>query len=276
MSGANGRAPRGRLPDAAATLAWLIEAGADEAIGAAPVDRYAAAAPIPTPEQPAHAIPRPAAPALPASADLPLSGREAASNARALAESCADLDALRAALAGFDGCALRKTATNLVFADGNPAASVMLIGEAPGRDEDLRGLPFVGRSGQLLDLMLGAIGLDRDTVYITNLLPWRPPGNRKPTTAEMTICLPFLERHIALQNPKVLVFLGGTAAGALLGVADGIMRLRGRWLNYELAGRTVPALPTFHPAFLLRQPARKREAWSDLLMLQDRLADLPA
>jgi DNA polymerase len=171
---------------------------------------------------------------------------------------------------------LRKTATNLVFADGNPAASVMLIGEAPGRDEDLRGLPFVGRSGQLLDLMLGAIGLDRDTVYITNLLPWRPPGNRKPTTAEMTICLPFLERHIALQNPKVLVFLGGTAAGALLGVADGIMRLRGRWLNYELAGRTVPALPTFHPAFLLRQPARKREAWSDLLMLQDRLADLPA
>jgi DNA polymerase len=280
MSGADGKGARRRLPDAAAMLAWLVEAGADEAIGATPVDRYAAsaAAPAPIPD-PAPAMERqtqPAPPAFAAAGDLPLSGREAASSARVLAESCADLDALRAALAGFDGCALRKTATNLVFADGNPAAPVMLIGEAPGRDEDLRGLPFVGRSGQLLDRMLAAIGLDRDTVYITNLLPWRPPGNRKPTTAEMTICLPFLERHIALQDPKVLVFLGGTAAGALLGVTDGIMRLRGRWLNYDLGGRVVPALPMFHPAFLLRQPARKREAWTDLLMLRDRLAELPA
>jgi DNA polymerase len=280
MSGADEKGTRRKLPDAAAMLAWLIEAGADEAIGETPVDRYAASAAAQA-APPASAADQPAGPPrvtparIPAAAgEAPLSGREAASSARALAESCSDLDALRAALAGFDGCALHKTATNLVFADGNPAAPVMLIGEAPGRDEDLRGLPFVGRSGQLLDRMLAAIGLDRSTVYITNLLPWRPPGNRKPTTAEMTICLPFLERHIALQDPKVLVFLGGTAAGALLGVTDGIMRLRGRWLNYDLDGRTVPALPMFHPAFLLRQPARKREAWADLLMLRDRLDDM--
>jgi DNA polymerase len=281
MSGADEKGTRRRLPDAAAMLAWLIEAGADEAIGEMPVDRYAAStapvpAPIPEPAPMAERQPRPAPQLFAAAGDAPLSGREAASSARVLAESCADLAALRAALADFDGCALRKTATNLVFADGDPSAPVMLIGEAPGRDEDLRGLPFVGRSGQLLDRMLASIALDRSTVYITNLLPWRPPGNRKPTTAEMTICLPFLERHIALQNPKMLVFLGGTAAGALLGVTDGIMRLRGRWLNYDLGGRIVPALPMFHPAFLLRQPARKREAWADLLMLRDRLAELHA
>ncbi len=286
MSGTDGKDARRRLPDAAAMLAWLIEAGADEAIGATPVDRYAAsAAPIPAAilapapaaeRRPPPARPRPMPQPFAAAGDALLSGREVASSARDLAESCADLAALRAALTDFNGCALRKTATNLVFADGDPAAPVMLIGEAPGRDEDLRGLPFVGRSGQLLDRMLASIDLDRSTVYITNLLPWRPPGNRKPTTAEMTICLPFLERHIALQNPKVLVFLGSTAAGALLGVTDGIMRLRGRWLNYDLDGRTVPALPMFHPAFLLRQPARKREAWADLLMLHDRLAGLHA
>ena len=145
----------------------------------------------------------------------------------------------------------------------------MLIGEAPGRDEDLRGLPFVGRSGQLLDRMLAAIGRDRSDVYITNVLPWRPPGNRAPTASETLTCLPFLERHIALARPEVLVFLGGTAAKALLDVSEGIMRLRGKWLSYALDGRQMPALATFHPAFLLRQPARKREAWRDFLTLQD-------
>jgi DNA polymerase len=179
-------------------------------------------------------------------------------------------------VAGFDGCALKHTATNTVFADGNPSAPVMIIGEAPGADEDRIGRPFVGRAGQLLDRMLAAIGLDRQSVLITNVIYWRPPGNRTPTTAEIASCLPFVLRHVALVSPKVLVLCGGTAAGALLPQGQGITRLRGRWFDLAIPGldTPVPTLPMFHPSFLLRAPERKREAWRDLLALRARLDEL--
>ena len=181
--------------------------------------------------------------------------------------------ALEALIAAFEGCALKRTATNTVFADGNPAAPVMIIGEAPGADEDRIGRPFVGRAGQLLDRMLAAIGLDRQGVTITNVVYWRPPGNRTPTTAEIASCLPFVLRHVALVGPKILVLCGGTAAGALLPQGQGITRLRGRWFDLEIPGLVdpVPTLPMFHPSFLLRAPERKREAWRDLLALRARL-----
>jgi DNA polymerase len=193
-----------------------------------------------------------------------------ANSARELAAAATDLAALAKALATFDGCALRDTATNLVFADGNPDSHVMIIGEAPGADEDRQGLPFVGPAGQLLDRMLATIGLDRSSTYISNILPWRPPGNRKPTPNEVTICLPFLRRHIELANPKILVLVGGTSAQALLGASQGITRLRGRWHDYtgiESGSKNpgpIPAMPIFHPAYLLRKPGMKREAWRDL------------
>lgn len=195
--------------------------------------------------------------------------------ARALAAASATLDDLRSALLGFEGCALKRTAINLVFADGAPGAPVMFVGEAPGADEDRQGLPFVGASGRLLDRMLAAIGLDRSGVYISNILPWRPPGNRTPTGAEIGVCLPFIERHIALAQPRVLVFLGGTAAKTLLGRTEGIMRLRGRWFDYRITAgaedMAVPALASFHPAYLLRSPGQKRLAWRDMLELRRRL-----
>ena len=168
---------------------------------------------------------------------------------------------------------LKRTATNTVFMDGNPAARIVIVGEAPGAEEDRIGRPFVGRAGQLLDRMLAAIGLDRTQVQITNVIYWRPPGNRKPTAAETAACLPFVLRHIALARPLVLVLAGGTAASTLLPVTDGITRLRGRWFELAVPGldASVPTLPIFHPAFLLRTPARKREAWRDLLALKARL-----
>lgn len=197
-------------------------------------------------------------------------------NAREAAKAAMDLTALRAALEQFEGCALKKTATNLVFADGNPAADVMLIGEAPGADEDRQGKPFVGVSGQLLDRMMASVGLDRSTFYITNVCFWRPPGNRKPTEAELAAQLPFVTRHIELVRPKVLVLVGGSSAQGLLGLNDGITRLRGRWFDYRSPGLegAIPAIPIFHPAYLLRQPSLKRETWRDLLKLQHRLAEL--
>jgi len=195
--------------------------------------------------------------------------REAAGLARSLEE-------LRAALGAYDGIGLKRTATNLVFADGNPQASVMLIGEAPGADEDRQGLPFVGVSGQLLDRMMAAIGLDRRTFYITNVCFWRPPGNRKPTDLELAAQLPFVERHIALVSPKVLVMVGASAAQGLLGTSEGITRLRGRWFEYRNpgGGDPIPTLPVLHPAYLLRQPSLKREAWRDLLTLRARLEEI--
>ena len=181
------------------------------------------------------------------------------------------LEELRKALADFDGCSLKFSAKSLVFGDGNPDADIMFIGEAPGRDEDLQGVPFVGRAGQLLDKMIAAIRLDRSDAYITNILPWRPPGNRKPSLDEQAMLRPFIHRHIELVNPKILVFLGGTAAQQLLDSKDGIMRLRGRWKTYAAAGRDIPVMSTLHPAFLLRTPAQKRAAWQDFLEVAAKL-----
>ncbi len=198
---------------------------------------------------------------------------EAARSARLLAARAETIEALAGLIANFDLCPLKRTATNTVFIDGNPAAPIMIIGEAPGAEEDRTGRPFVGRAGQLLDRMLAAIDLDRTQVQITNVIYWRPPGNRKPTAAETAACLPFVLRHIALARPRVLVLAGGTAASTLLPVTDGITRLRGRWFDLAVPGldAPVPTLPIFHPAFLLRSPARKREAWRDLLALKARL-----
>lgn len=269
--------------DAAALLALYVESGWSDALAEEPVNRYelsdaparaaetAPAAPdgprkAPQPRTAPVEAPRPAAPA-----SIPLEEAEAAGTAREIAARCQTLEELKQALSDFEGCALKFTAKNLVFADGNPEAELMFVGEAPGRDEDIQGLPFVGRAGQLLDRMLAAIGRDRQSVYITNVLNWRPPGNRAPTPAEQAICQPFIERHIELANPEVLVFLGGVSAKQLLNTTTGIMRLRGKWNVYRAGDREIPALPTLHPAYLLRQPAQKRLAWHDLLSLMQRL-----
>ena len=192
--------------------------------------------------------------------------------ARESAGSAKDLDELRALLAGFAGCTLAATATQLVFSDGNPQARVMFVGEAPGRDEDIAGLPFVGRSGKLLDLMLAAIGLDRTKAYIANVVPWRPPGNRTPTPQETAICLPFIRRQIELANPDILVCLGQPATQTLLATREGITKTRGRWFKYDTGSREIRALATYHPAFLLRSPLQKRFAWRDFLALKKALA----
>ncbi len=261
-------------------LAWLVEAGADEAIDAAPVDRLTARPAAPP--APATARAPAAAPAAssagprraPVVAPAPLSStEEALTTARELAQAAGTLDELKAALAGFEGCALKQTAMNLVFADGNPQARVMIVGEGPGAEEDRQGLPFVGASGQLLDRMLAAIGLDRSSVYITNLLFWRPPGNRTPTGTEIAACLPFVERHIELVDPQYLLLAGGISAKTLLGRSQGILKLRGHWAHYQHAGlvRPIPALASLHPAYLLRQPGQKRLAWRDFLALREAL-----
>ncbi len=257
--------------------------GADEALGEVAPNRLAP--PSPTEALPVAAIPAPAPAPSPAVAPTVVappgafaeSLAEAAQSARLLAAGAETIEALGALVAGFDGCPLKRTATNTVFLDGNPAASVMIIGEAPGAEEDRLGRPFVGRSGQLLDRMLATIGLDRTSVQITNVIYWRPPGNRKPNAAEIAACLPFVLRHIALARPLVLVLSGGTAASALLPLREGITRLRGRWFELAVPGldAPVPTLAMFHPAFLLRDPARKRETWRDLLALKARL-DMPA
>jgi len=258
--------------DAAAALAWLAEMGAGEVIGERPVDRLAAAA---RPEAPAAQAPVRAPRPLPPVVQTP-AGPSAAAGPVDLA-ACRTLDDIVAVLSGFDACPLKKTATNLCFADGNPAARVMLIGEAPGRDEDLQGKPFVGRSGQLLDRMLAAIGLSRsapereNSVFITNTIFWRPPGNRTPTEAETAMCMPFLLRTIDLQQPEFIVCLGATPAHRLTGRSEGILKLRGKWQEAIISGRRIPLLPTLHPAYLLRQPAQKRLAWRDLLSLRQAL-----
>jgi DNA polymerase len=266
------------MPEAPDTvLRWLVEMGADEAIGETPIDRFAASRPVPA-SQPAPRITVPPPVATPAiRVNAPMPSGAAAASARALAAEAKTVDELRNAVARFDGCALKTTATNLVFADGNPAARVMLIGEAPGADEDRQGKPFVGVSGQLLDRMLAWIGLDRKTTaYITNTLFWRPPGNRQPTTAELAACLPFVERHIELVSPAILVLVGGTSAKTLLNTQDGIIKLRGKWVDYQLPGlpAPIPTLPIFHPAYLLRSPGQKRESWRDLLSIRRRMETL--
>ncbi|MFG1377173.1 uracil-DNA glycosylase family protein [Xanthobacter autotrophicus] len=300
------------LADLADILAFYVEAGVDVAVGEAPVDRFAESAAEQakgragvrsTPEtatpasrigaaDPAASPPAPNRPAAPtafrqsapsranalsappagASALVTQPPDEAVMSAREAARNAESLDALRAILDGFEGCALKRTASRLVFADGNPKAKVMFVGEAPGREEDQLGLPFVGRSGRLLDLMMAAIGLDRTSAYIANVIPWRPPGNRTPTPQETAVCLPFIKRQIELADPDILVCLGGPSAQALLATTEGITRLRGRFMDYENGTengtRTIRAIATFHPAYLLRTPLGKRLAWRDMLAVE--------
>jgi uracil-DNA glycosylase family 4 len=286
-----------------ATLTWLVESGADEAIAEEPVNRFRPSS-APVPQRSAPAVPpidhgnsghREAAAtrAVPPSVlrqPAPLAGPKPvkvtaeavslstpAGAARALAAGCATLDELRQALVNFDGCGdLKRSAKNTVFADGTPERGIMLIGEAPGRDEDEQGLPFVGRAGKLLDRMLAAIGLERSKVYITNVLNWRPPQNRDPSPEEAAACLPFLHRHIALVQPRLIVLLGAVSVRHVLGLNEGIMRVRGRWEIYQSPQieHPVPVMPTLHPAFLLRQPAAKRLAWRDLLTISERIEQL--
>jgi DNA polymerase len=258
------------LPNIRQLLAFYLEAGVDCALSDEPVNRLVEAdiVPVAAPAVTREASsPQPArgAPALiPPRGEPPLPPDAAIASAREAARTAPTLDALRALLETFDGCALKQTATRLVFADGNPQARVMFVGEAPGRDEDIEGLPFVGRSGKLLDRMIGAIGLDRSKVYIANVIPWRPPGNRTPTPQETQICLPFIQRQIELVDPDVLVTLGNPSTQVLLGTRDGIMRTRGKWLEYDTGKRTIRAIATFHPAYLLRSPSYKRMSWQDL------------
>lgn len=273
-------------------LRWYQAMGVDEAVADAPADwsRFAAPAvvaisaapagessartqPLATPGKrtaPTQSPPpsQPIARATPMAAPAPstMAAREAARHAP-------DLAALEASLADFDGCPLKKTAKNMCFARGRPGTGLMLIGEAPGRDEDLQGQPFVGRAGQLLDRMLAAIGVGPEDVYITNVVYWRPPGNRTPTPQEVQACQPFLERQIELVAPQVLVLLGGAAAKQVLGVEDGIMKLRGKWRSYDNAGRAIRTMATLHPAYLLRNPAAKRHAWRDLLAVKAALTE---
>ncbi len=257
--------------DLLAWLDWYRAMGASEWVGEHSLDRRVAAAaersdiwsPAPVAATPAIPQTRPAPPPLLRSA------ASVVASAREVANACRSVAEIEAALRTFDGCALKETALNLCLADGNPHAELMLIGEAPGAEEDRQGKPFVGPSGQLLDRMLATIGLDRTRVYITNSIYWRPPGNRSPTAAEIAACQPFLERQIELIRPKLIVFVGGIAARGLLGVKEGVTKLRGRRLLYPLAdGSTVPAMVMFHPAYLLRQPSHKRLAWRDLLAIR--------
>ncbi|WP_299747196.1 uracil-DNA glycosylase [uncultured Tateyamaria sp.] len=247
---------------ALAALAWQIELGADECIADAPVNRYDVPATVPKVAKAPAAAQTPAVPIHQNTVDPVVVAQQVASAAT-------DLDSLRTALAAYDHCELKRGARNLVFSDGVAGARVMIVGEAPGRDEDIQGKPFVGRAGQLLDKMLAAINLSRgESVYITNVLPWRPPQNRDPKPEEVAMMQPFLHRHIELANPDVLVVVGNHSCQALLG-KRGITRLRGNWTE----ARGKPALPMFHPAYLLRNPAAKREAWADLLSLQAHLRD---
>lgn len=272
-----------RIRAARELLAFYQEAGVDALVGEHPIDRLSAeppaaptggesaAAPPARASAPAASLPRDreaqrGAPAAAPSADA------AVAAARTAAKSARTLDDLRALLETFEGCGLRATATRLVFGDGNPQARVMFVGEAPGRDEDLAGRPFVGRSGKLLDRMMAAIGLDRSSAYITNIVPWRPPGNREPSAQESAICLPFIRRQIELVDPDVLVCLGKPSATTLLDIKEGLLKSRGRWFKYHTGTREIRATVTMHPAYLLRQPLQKRLAWRDFLAIKKALA----
>jgi uracil-DNA glycosylase family 4 len=267
------------VPALETLLAWYLGAGADDAVGDAPNDRFAQEAgrrrspPPPVAAAATETAARAPAPPAPLAPDSPAAAIAAA---RAAAMAAGTLDELRLAVSSFDGCALRRTATHTVFADGVARSRVMFIGEAPGAEEDRIGRPFVGASGQLLDRMLAAIGLDRAVnAYITNILFWRPPVNRKPTDTEIAICRPFVERHIALIDPLVIVLVGGTASAGLLPGSAGITRIRGQWVKLDVNGlpHPVQAIPMYHPSFLLRSPERKRESWIDLLSIKSKLKE---
>lgn len=270
---------------------FYAEAGVDEAVGDSPVDRTQAPPPKATPgsaaapaatarpgQQPGNQQPGRQPPPMPAAGTAPasLSAQQAQTAATKAAAACSTVAELEAAIRGFDGCGLKATATNTVILRGNPQAPLLIIGEAPGRDEDAQGLPFVGESGQLLDRMLRAIGRDEDNVCISNIIFWRPPGNRDPSTEEILACKPFIERLIALTRPKLIACAGKHAAATLLGTTQGITRIRGRWLEYRRDDLAIPALPMLHPAYLLRQPGVKREAWHDMLELATKLESLGA
>jgi uracil-DNA glycosylase family 4 len=284
-----------RPADLHTLLAFYVEAGVDAVLDEAPVNRFTAAAaeprsaqapagdpPLSPPQAPRTRLP-PSRPGdltpdmrsrpLPTNLGVPPAPDAAIMAARHAAAGATSLDVLRAMLERFEGCGLRLTAKRLVFADGNPQARVMFVGEAPGREEDIEGLPFVGRSGQLLDRMMAAIGLDRTTAYIANIIPWRPPGNRTPTPQESQICLPFIKRQIELADPDILVCLGGPSAAALLGTTEGIRKSRGRWRVYHTGTREIRAIATFHPAYLLRTPLEKRFAWRDFQAIRAALAE---
>ncbi len=263
-------------PSAIALLAWYQAMGVDEAIADTPTDWFAVSArPVRAPETPALRPPMQsrARPARPRPANATLAPDEAVSDARARAASAATLEELRQAVESFEGCGLKTTAKHTCFKRGSDQARVMMIGEAPGRDEDLQGAPFVGRAGQLLDQMLAAIGLSEDDVYITNIVYWRPPGNRTPSAPEVEACRPFLMRQIELLDPEIIVLIGGPASQSLLGTTEGITRLRGKWREVEVGGKMRRVLPTLHPAYLLRTPAAKRLAWRDLLAIEDALKE---
>jgi uracil-DNA glycosylase family 4 len=273
------------IHNAREALVWQLEAGIDECIGEAPVNRFIepganealeAEASVESQHVSRNASrtvrrieARPEqAPAPAAQVEIP-----GVQSAWEQAAACATVEELEAAVRGFEECSLKKTATNTVFSDGNPAAKVMFVGEAPGADEDRQGKPFIGPSGQLLDKMAASIGLDRTGFYITNIVFWRPPGNRNPTTNEIALCLPFVERHIELIDPDILIPLGGPATKTLLGEQQGITRLRGKWRTYQSKNLAAPVdvMPFLHPAYLLRSPAAKKDAWRDLLAVKDKL-----
>ena len=259
-----------RREEAAALIEWLVEMGADEIVADQPMDRFQ---PVP----PTTAIRSP--PGEPAASFPPVVSAtgNAVDDAKAIAAACRTLEEIIAALEDFDACPLKRTATKLALCDGNPDAQVMCIGEAPGREEDLQGKPFVGRSGQLLDRMLAAIGLSRhaeepsQAVFITNVIFWRPPGNRTPTEQETLMCLPFLRRTIEILKPRAIVCVGATPTQRLTGRTDGILKLRGKWFDVAMGESAIPMLATLHPAYLLRNPAHKRLAWRDLLSLRKAL-----
>jgi uracil-DNA glycosylase len=270
----------------AALLRWYIDMGVDIAVDDASHDRFAESC-VPAREKaPADRAweeaaaarrrpePKAVAPMPAADAVAAMPAAVIAAGAAADAAAAKTLEDLRKRLRHFEGCGLKAAATQLVFGDGSPSAKIMFIGEAPGADEDRQGVPFVGRAGRLLDKMLSAIGLDRSTVYIANVVPWRPPGNRTPTPVETAACLPFTRRQIELIDPKILVCLGAPSAQTLLGGKDGILRMRGRWHTYRGAGKEIPALAMLHPAYLLRQPSQKKLAWQDLRLLAKEITRL--
>ena len=265
-------------PDPAPTvqqlLAFYLEAGVDCALTDEPVNRMSDPDIVPGPRE--TAPPKPVRTISAARGEAAPAPEVAILSAREAARTAPTLEVLRALLENFDGCALKSTATRLVFADGNPQARIMFVGEAPGREEDIEGLPFVGRSGKLLDRMISAIGLDRSNAYIANVIPWRPPGNRTPTPQETLICLPFIQRQIELVNPDVLVTLGNPSTQTLLSTREGIMKTRGKWFDYDTGTRMIRALATFHPAYLLRSPSYKRMAWQDLRAIAKALEQSPS
>ena len=275
MSGATGQKLKAQLD----LLRFYAEAGVDLALDERPHDRLAEGRAererlqkrppqlklVPTPPAPAPAL----APRVPASGSAhDIAPDEAIASAKELASRARTLDELKASMTRFEGCGLKATATRLVFGDGHANARIMLVGEAPGREEDREGVPFVGRAGQLLNRMLAAIGLERNDAYIANVVPWRPPGNRTPTPLETTICKPFIERQIELVAPDILVCLGGPSSQTLLDQKVGILTMRGRWFDYQAGSRSIRAVATLHPAYLLRQPGSKRLAWADLLSIK--------